>query len=785
MTLDATHPPTNTRRILIGWYGLLQLGIILFAANGPFVDEGIYGIAGVRLWQGHLEDVPRLLELLNGSPFIQPIIVGPAYWLAGLNGARMVTLLFGLLTLWMVGKATESLFGSEVADWAVLALAANGLFAALAHFAVIDTPAIALLSLSLWLAARGAPASGRLSVALAGAVFGLAVLTKFAMLGLIVPLAIVAAHRKTMREAVVRVTLLATAAAALIIPYAVGTWQWLTYSVGVSYFAKQATFGVPRPLIAIHSLYYIVLPLALSVFGGIVAWRQHSRWLSLSLVGGLWLFPIFHFVSGVHVSQNKHVVAGFVLAYPLVGLALDKLWTTRRRWLWVVMPVVAVWGGLQWFWQEYSYPDIRPISEYLVERMKAGERILFGSTYVRDTYWAYALPLYLAGANETPWELEQLAEAPPSGLSVCDYDWYVGEAESGMPDGDAVFRAMRKCGYDPDLEVTGRKFYLSESGVMSAADFTIVASHAGEKSAWCAVEAPFLPHYEPQAALVAGDLYLFGGYSNTGKIHSSISRFDLGNNRWLYGGEMPLTLTHAAVAAVGDSVYLAGGHTGSYFEPSNVLWRYEPAASQWHNDLPPLPRAASAGAMAAVGRRLHFIGGVAVAELGSLEDSALHWTLDLDNLSAGWQAAAPFARTRNHLGIAVVDGKIYAIGGQRLLDEHFGNLPQVDRYDPDTDSWQPLADLPYGLSHSLNSVAVVDGRIRVAGGLSAQQQYTNRYLEYDPAGDMWRELAIFPDEVESLALAVVNGRTFVVGGTKVGMRAWEDAAHCSIGVIVP
>ena len=61
----------GTRRLswIVAAFLAVQVSIIWFAANGPFVDEGLYTVAGMRVLEGKgLSD--GYITWVNGSPFV-------------------------------------------------------------------------------------------------------------------------------------------------------------------------------------------------------------------------------------------------------------------------------------------------------------------------------------------------------------------------------------------------------------------------------------------------------------------------------------------------------------------------------------------------------------------------------------------------------------------------------------------------------------------------------------------------------------------------------------------
>ena len=58
-----------------------------------------------------------------------------------------------------------------------------------------------------------------------------------------------------------------------------------------------------------------------------------------------------------------------------------------------------------------------------------------------------------------------------------------------------------------------------------------------------------------------------------------------------------------------------------------------------------------------------------------------------------WEAVAPIA-ARSRLSVAVLDGKLYAVGGQNDEEEEDGDIGcLVERYDPALEVWEAVAPM--------------------------------------------------------------------------------------------
>jgi N-acetylneuraminic acid mutarotase len=119
----------------------------------------------------------------------------------------------------------------------------------------------------------------------------------------------------------------------------------------------------------------------------------------------------------------------------------------------------------------------------------------------------------------------------------------------------------------------------------------------------------------------------------------------------------------------------------------------------------------------------------------------------------------------------VYQGKIYAVGGQHGHDEGLVDTPYTDVYDPATDTWTTLADMPIAKGHIAAATFVFRGRILAIAGEIANGVYTNEVAAYDPATNTWQELTPFPEKIFSgIARPMLGGFVFTTGA--YSPRTW-------------
>ena len=293
----------------------------------------------------------------------------------------------------------------------------------------------------------------------------------------------------------------------------------------------------------------------------------------------------------------------------------------------------------------------------------------------------------------------------------------------------------------------------------------------GANSPWQPAAPAPLTLFEAQGHAVADRLYVFGGFHN-GRVQATTATnvYDPVANTWTPRAAMPAAVTHAGVVADGATVWMVGGLLGDYLEGANTptrdVWRYDTAADAWSLG-PSLPAAGAAGGVAVIGRNLHYFGGFAPH---GESDSSQHYVLNLDAAAtdpagAAWTPAASMPTARNHFGTAVVNGLVYAIGGQHGRDETNANLRDVDVYDPAADRWSAAAGLPAPASHFHNSTLVVNNKILVAGGVTNGRTPLSEVWEYDPTTNAWAPSTPLPAPRKAPVALFAAGRVYVLTGS--------------------
>jgi N-acetylneuraminic acid mutarotase len=260
---------------------------------------------------------------------------------------------------------------------------------------------------------------------------------------------------------------------------------------------------------------------------------------------------------------------------------------------------------------------------------------------------------------------------------------------------------------------------------------------------------------EGQSVVVNGKMYVFGGfpgdsYVPTRKLHV----YDPATNTFTALKDMNKGLTHGGFATDGTDIYYAGGYiengnqTGQVFGTKDV-YRYN-VASNTYTALPSLPEDRAAGQLAYLNGKLHYMGGTNKARTQDVGD---HYVLDLSNTGAGWTTLAALPNPRHHGAVKVWGGYIYYIGGQHGHDGGLTPQNDVHRYNPATNMWEQMADMPaeptdptkmLGRNHHGFSTFLIGDRFVILGGQTYGygDHATNSIFAYTPATNTWETLGV-------------------------------------------
>jgi hypothetical protein len=287
---------------------------------------------------------------------------------------------------------------------------------------------------------------------------------------------------------------------------------------------------------------------------------------------------------------------------------------------------------------------------------------------------------------------------------------------------------------------------------------------------------------ECPSVMYQGKIYVFGGFGEFPNIEKNNEVYDPALNKWSLIAPFPAgkEISHQAVVVVDDKIWHIGGRaTDAYGAVSSQVIIYDITKNVWLNG-PQLKDATGkaltigGGGAALLGRTLHYFGGFSPTIC--IDQNKYHLTLDVDKWLANpettkWEnKLAPMPIPRNHLSAVAFGGKIYAFGGQFKHDCDHTDQKYCHAYDPISNKWTRLTDLPAPRSHAEGATFPVDGKLYLVGGQGASDAAQNTVLLFTPEANnglgSWATSTQYklPNNYIGISAKVIGGKFIISHG---------------------
>lgn len=197
-------------------------------------------------------------------------------------------------------------------------------------------------------------------------------------------------------------------------------------------------------------------------------------------------------------------------------------------------------------------------------------------------------------------------------------------------------------------------------------------------------------------------------------------------------------------------VYLIGGETYPGRTTVNTVEVFNPRKNSWRS-------LASMGQ----GRRgvgVGVVDGVLYAVGGSDGIHALRMVECFNQDSNSWRRVADLNEPRSSVAVAVMEDVLYAVGG---YDGITSCLCSVEQYSPQTDQWSYVQSM--STPRSMTTVGVLNDQLYVIGGYDGSSDLSSCEV-YDPASNSWRDITSMHSNRCMAGVGVLKGRLFVAGG---------------------
>ena len=264
---------------------------------------------------------------------------------------------------------------------------------------------------------------------------------------------------------------------------------------------------------------------------------------------------------------------------------------------------------------------------------------------------------------------------------------------------------------------------------------------------------------EMAVAELEGKIYVMGGYPSTRVSVRTVQVYDTSTDTWSLTTPLPRPINHPMASSVNGKLYFIGGQisasgSGPFLD---TAYEFDPATEEW-TARADMPTSRGGGVSAVIDDKIYVVGGRPPRG----HDFAVY-----DPAEDTWTTLPDMPTDRNHLAAAAIDGKMYVVGGRFGAGFSSRMTNALEVYDPETNEWSPAAPMPT-IRGGLNAVAA-NGCLHVFGGEGSSGMFDEHEV-YDPFTDTWYSMDDMPTAVHGVTgMAFVDGWIHLPGGgTRTG-----------------
>jgi N-acetylneuraminic acid mutarotase len=275
-----------------------------------------------------------------------------------------------------------------------------------------------------------------------------------------------------------------------------------------------------------------------------------------------------------------------------------------------------------------------------------------------------------------------------------------------------------------------------------------------------------VPRVESDSVQIGTKVYILGGYTdNYHSFTNEFDVFDLTTQTWSTLPNLPEQQTHAGVVSDGRYIYMIGGQIGTPYDSvgakvTSDSWKFDTQTNTWSKFISE-PEARLAPAIQLLGNKIYLIGGAGVDRNDSRDNT---WVLDLSSPNPQWVTKTPMPLAQDHLSSVQLNGNIYLVGGEHDHATWHAEHDFLFMYNPTTDTYTRLANVPEQASHFEDSVFVYEGQIFALGGAGDSQIPLWRVSAYNPATNTWAEYQHSPIGRMGATVGVLGNTIWYIGG---------------------
>lgn len=271
-----------------------------------------------------------------------------------------------------------------------------------------------------------------------------------------------------------------------------------------------------------------------------------------------------------------------------------------------------------------------------------------------------------------------------------------------------------------------------------------------------------------------------GGTSAGGQLSAAIRTYSPTTKSWSQAGSLPSARADTACAAIGSTVYIAGGRDADG-TPLNDLLSFDTATGEVKS-LSPMPYGSGDVELVSTpGGSLISIGGIGNTSNPAVQ-APTHFSQEYRPAQDAWVQKAPIALARLRSGAAYASGGVYAFGGVQRCTAPSAGAACAERPFADVEVFYDV-DHPAVFLH-LKDPSATDAaeppasKVLLLSDASPQAGFSNAGLLHAGSGYWAAEERVPVSSLADHAAVAVGNSIFIIGGTlpdneTVTAAVWE------------
>ncbi|GAB6022403.1 hypothetical protein CHUAL_014188 [Chamberlinius hualienensis] len=257
------------------------------------------------------------------------------------------------------------------------------------------------------------------------------------------------------------------------------------------------------------------------------------------------------------------------------------------------------------------------------------------------------------------------------------------------------------------------------------------------------------PCIKQRTPLAPSVIYVVGGYLRHSLGHMEC--FNVLEQKWAALTDLPEPRSGLGGAFIQGVFYAVGGRNNcpQIKQDTNALDSYDPKSNVWRS-CTPMNVARNRVGVGVMDGKLYAVGG---CHGGFFHSSVERYNPEMNI----WDQVAPMSTRRIGLGVAVVNRLLYAVGGFDGTDR----LNTVESYHPERNEWIKVAKL--NCKRSAAGVVALDQHLYAVGGYDGTSQLKT-VERYNTETNEWTFVASMKSARSALSVAVLDGQIYALGG---------------------